>query len=329
VPKRALRSLDVLALALVGLSACSPYDYGKEVGAISNGVDQLSSATTSGYASLNADRAAVEQRLLIEDRANVGLTPSCGVAVSNDPASKPPCGLVRLAQPISAPTRPAPDAADDPEQSASVEKKLEVLTDYVHALSAVTNAADRAVSQLSGAVKGFAAFAPGIGQAAPAAVDLLGWLVGTALDQQRFATLRHNVLLVETPVKEGDEPPIHVVAETVGVALETIGFERRKVLYQEAGILVWRLGPGLTEDAYRQRLTEMSALVGTLEGLRRNSPAAAVKALETAHQSLAVALQNPKPDMLALVKAIGELKSKVDALKNAMAASGQPTSKAK
>jgi hypothetical protein len=288
----------------------------------------------SGYSSLAADRLAQEQRLMIEDRARVSLSPSCAALVASDSLSKAPCTLQRIARPLEAPGRPVPDDTDNPEQRASAEKVLEVLTDYSHALAAVTNAADRAtydaaVSQLADAVKSFSTFVPGIGQAAPAAISLLGWIGGTALDQQRFDSLRNAVLRVETPVKEGDKPPIFVAGETVGIALEWVSGARRKVLYQEADILSWRLGPSLTEDAYRQRVTEVNALVGTLEGLRRNSPSASVTALENAHSALAAALRDPKPDVQALVKAVGELKTRVDALKSAMAASGQPTSKTK
>jgi len=37
-------------LMLLGLAACSPYSYPKEVAAISAGVNQLSDGFTSGYA---------------------------------------------------------------------------------------------------------------------------------------------------------------------------------------------------------------------------------------------------------------------------------------
>src|SRR5262249_52327611 len=116
--------------------------------------------------------------------------------------------------------------------------KITVLTNYTKALAAVTNAADRtafdgAVSQLSTAVDGFAKYAPGIGAAAPAAINVLGWLVGTALDEQRFETLKRAVNTVNRPLPNGRKPLV-VVADFVGDDLSALAIERQTGLLKEA-----------------------------------------------------------------------------------------------
>jgi hypothetical protein len=61
------------------------------------------------------------------------------------------------------------------------------------------------VTQLSGAVGNLAQFAdaaaPGASVVAPAAVNLAGWVVGTALDQDRYDSLKKAVNAVSVPMR--------------------------------------------------------------------------------------------------------------------------------
>lgn len=163
-----------LLMLLLGLAACSPYSYSKEVSAISTGVTQLSNGFTSGYTALASDRESETQLTLTDTRARVSVATSC-----DDPTSKLPCGLYRFGG--SAPAL----SAIEQDRSKTMEA-IAVLKGYADALAAVTNAADRtaydaAVAQLSGAVGTLAKTAdpaaPGVSTVAPAFVNIIGWLV--------------------------------------------------------------------------------------------------------------------------------------------------------
>lgn len=323
-----------VGLALTIVAACSPYNYGKEIKEFSGDIDQISVAYKSGHEGLELDRAAYNRRTLIEDRARLTLSPSCSVPIGPSEQSKLPCKLLRtnivMAKPLwSSTVEPSEDDEQKAEQRR--QKLAEVVTalkDYGQGLAAVTNAEDRAaygksVAQLSSSVGEIAKFVPnGAGVVAPAAINLIGWMVGTALDQQRFDTLKAAINLVGTPQGTGSdrEKPIHAVQLVLGAGLASLMSERREVIRGEAEIVVWRLGPGMGEDAYRQRLAEAEALVTTLEGFRRNDPRKAAAALEKAHDALVEAVNDPSRNHANLLKALEEFQDKAQGLKTALAA---------
>jgi len=183
------------------------------------------------------------------------------------------------------------------------------------------------VAQLSGAVGGLAKFAdpiaPGVSTVAPAAVNLIGWLVGTALDQQRFDSLKAAVNSVNTPLPNG-EKPIHSVTKTLSIGLETLSSARRQVLYEEANVLVSRLGPSLNDAGYRQRLSDAQAEIALLDGLRQADPAGTAEALEKAHDALVAAVNNPSQNYANLLKAVSDFTDKATALQIAFAATATP-----
>ena len=303
-------------LVLFALAACSPYSFPKETAAISTGVDQVSAGFEAAYAGLASDEAAKAQLDLTEDRARVAIPRSCV-----EPQNPLPCALYRFGGPPPAPS----DVEKTRGQTMEV---LAALKDYAHALAAVTNAADRAaydaaVAQLSAAVGAIAqsanAVAPGAGVVAPAAVNLIGWLVGTGLDQQRFDSLRAAVNVVGKPGADGVKP-IHSIAATLGIGLQTISAARQQVLYEETNVLVSGLGPSLGDAAYRQRLSAAQAQLAMLDGLRRSDPTGTAQALETAHDALVAAVNDPSRSYPGLLKALSDFKAKAEALQTAFAA---------
>lgn len=312
-------------LVLLGVAACSPYSYPKEVASFSSGVDQLSNGFAVGYASLAADHATQTQRDLVEARTKVAIAPSCGVAPGSLPQSQLPCALYRFGD-----TMPAASGIEQTRQRTNV--VLAVLRNYAHALAAVTNAADRAaydaaVAQLSGAVGALAktadAAAPGAGLVAPAMVNFVGWVFGTALDQQRFASLKDAVNAVGAPGPDGKNP-IHVVTATLGIGLVALSDARREMLYGEVNLLVAQLGPSLNDAAYRQRLGDAQATIAALDGLRRADPAGAAKGLERAHDALVAAVNDPGRNYPDLLQAIGDFSDKAAALNAAFIAAATP-----
>ena len=259
--KNRRNSLPLCCLALTALAGCSPYNFSKEVGTVSTGVDQLSNGFTSGYTALAGDRAALAQLDLTGARAKVAIASSCLVPAAAPSQNQIPCELYRFG------TTP-PELSDIERLRDKTIAMLTVLKNYAHALVAVTNASDRAaynaaVAQLAAAVGSLAKDAGPQGAVAstvaPAAVNLFGWIVGTALDQQRFASLKAGVIAANTPLQNG-AIPIEYVATTAGDGLFALSNARQTVLIAELSILIHPLGPSLTDVAYRQKLSDAERL---------------------------------------------------------------------
>lgn len=354
------RSLLVAALLAV-LSGCSPYGYSKEITTFSENVDKLSASFAAGYDAPTDDRSAALRIQLIDGRLPVNMTASCGVRIGSSPDSKPPCTLVRATRasprPVEIPSTPTENELALAGVRDETMDALKVLKDYVKALAAVTNAADRAaydaaVGQLSSSVTTLAAAASVAAPAAalaPAAVNLFGWVVGTALDQQRYDTLRAAVLIVDTPMPYPDgtpavptpgpktdaekkselqrlekRKPIHVIATRFGNGLLTLSVARQQWLYQQGQNLTYRLGPQLSEAAYKQRLSDAQAVVGTINALRKSDPTGAANDIAEAHDALAEAIRNPKNGYAELLTALSTFGEKVAAVQAAMPAVAQP-----
>lgn len=320
----------LFCLAVLGVTACSPYSFQKEVTDVSTGVDQLSDGFTSGYAAFALDRSADIQIRLAASRSKVSIASSCLVSPGTAPESQAPCALFAFGD-----TPPALSAIE--QKRAATLAALAVLKSYAHGLAAVTNAADRtafdaAVSQLAGSVGGLAnavdPAAPGVDTVAPAVVNLAGWVFGTALDQDRFDSLKAAVTAVGTPNAD-KQIPIHVVATTLGDGLLALNLARRAVLVREINFQKAKIGPALSEAAYQQQLTSVNSLVSVLEGLRQADATAAAQALSMAHDALVAAVHDPKRNYPALQSAVDSFTSKAAALRTAMAATpANPTATA-
>src|SRR5271165_4111205 len=96
LPKSRWDSLRLCCLALTGLASCSPYNFSKEVGAVSTGIDQLYNGFTSGYTALAGDRAALAQLDLTGARAKVAIASSCLVPAELPSQNQTPCELYRF-----------------------------------------------------------------------------------------------------------------------------------------------------------------------------------------------------------------------------------------
>jgi hypothetical protein len=311
-------------LVVCGLAACSPYSYPKEVSAISTGVTQISDGFTSGYAALASDRAAQLQLGLIDARARVIVPTSCG-----HPNSEVPCELYQFGGPA-----PAQTVIElDQKKTTAV---LAVLKDYADALAAVTNAANRtaydaAVAQLSGAVGALAKnadpAAPGVGTVAPALINIFGWVVGTALDQQRFESLKAGVTAASTPQTNG-KVPFDTVVTVVGDGLLALSLTRQASLSDELDALVKPLGPSMTQAAYQQRLNEAQAVVAVLDGLRKTNPTAATAALIKAHAALVAAVSDPSRGYPNLLTVVNTFATEAASLRTVLTARTTPPSAA-
>ena len=257
---------------------------------------------------------------------------SCSALPSKSSKDEVPCTLYRFGD--------NPPALSRIEQTrAQTTAYLTALKHYAQALVAVTNAADRAaynaaVAQLASTVGTITKAAGPQGAAAgtvtPAAVNLIGWVVGTALDQQRFDSLKAGVIAVSMPLADGKTTPIGYVATVAGAGLFALALAQQDVLGRELDVLSQSLGPSLTDAMYRQRLADAEAVVAVLEGLRETDPTATAMGLVTAHDALVEAVKDPDRNFAILVKAVDDFANQTAALHTALGATpGAKTTTAK
>ncbi len=333
--KRRRTSVWILPL-LLGATACSPYSFSSEVASISNGVDKMAESFSSGYEGLAGDLATTKQVEMAAKRQRILLSGACDDEVNARRSNTAVCGLYIVGT-------PTPELTDLQLTQAQTMRSVRVLKKYANALAAVTNAADRtaydaAVGQLAGAVATVSASAnlaaPGAGMIAPAAVNVFGWVVGTALDQQRYDSLRTAVNQVGKPLPDEANPnprsPIRIVTGTLGMGLSELTNARIGALSREAGILAIGLSSlPLSDEAYRKQLAEAWAAAATAEALRRSDPQGAAADLADAHDKLVEAVSDPGRSYGSLLKAVGEFGEKISALHTAMttASNSSTTSK--
>ena len=323
-------------LLLLGMAACSPYSFSSEVASMSNGVDKMAESFSAGYDGLANDLATTKQVEMAVKRQAILVAPACDGEVDAPRNDAAVCGLYIAGT-------PAPALTNLQLTRAQTMQAVRHLKKYANALAAVTNAADRtaydaAVGQLSGAVATLAApanlAAPGIGMIAPAAVNVVGWVFGTALDQQRFDSLRTAVNRVGKPLPDEANPnpnsPIRVVTGILGKGLSTLADARIRALSREAGLLAIGLSSRpLSDETYRKQLAEAWAAAATADALQRSDPRGAATDLAEAHDKLVEAVNDPGRSYGSLLKAVGEFGEKISAVHAAMTAANSPSTASK
>src|SRR5262245_24425536 len=212
--------------SLVAMGACSPYDYSKQVGEFDKTVNGLTTSVVAGHQSLIDDSIASARRDLIYNQRHVTFSAGCRERPGVQSRHDSPCFVRRIGSKTE---------ADDPDPvGPRLEKILTALRGYTAGLAAVTKASDRkdfdsAVADLSKQVDALVAaggVAPLAAPMAAAAINQFGWLVGTALDQQRYEALRDAVNRVARPGPHG-EKPMQAIANELSAKLITLTDERR------------------------------------------------------------------------------------------------------
>jgi len=287
-------------LLAVCLAACSPYEYSKEAAGFGAGVDHLAAAFDAGYANLAVDQASATRQRLLDKRPVIHMTRSCGAPVGPSALSQQPCALYGAGD--KEPTLP-----DLQRSQANARKALQGLTLYVHGLQAVTNAADRkayneAAKRLEGGVANLASAAnaalPGDGVIAPAVANVALWVVGAALEEDRFDTLKAAV--------NSGSSYLPTVAAYLATALDEINNARRDVLFWDVDGLVAPLGARLASVGYKERYEQAEAQLAKLDALRHASAAQATKDLLKAHEELKQAVNDPSRNIAPLVNSVTE-----------------------
>jgi hypothetical protein len=306
------------SLLLFCLAGCSPYGYSNETKKFSTDVSQLSDSVSGGYASLTSDLASRNRRVLIETRSYVVLPRSCAVPTST---SAVPCVITAARAPEIPPHRDMPVV--DEANKAAATAAADALNEYVAALAAVTNATDQknyqaALAQLVSAVKGLSSVIPVpiVGTVAPAAINLFGWLVGVALDEQRFDTLKDAVDKVDK--KAGPAKPMESIGNAIALGIEEVVNKRKRVLWQEAENVVSQIGPHLGDEAYSRKLTDLQTILDALNSLRALDPESAGAGMAKAHEELAMAVDDPHRNLGTLIGALSTFATQASALRTAL-----------
>jgi hypothetical protein len=315
-------------LAFTFLVGCSsPYQFSHEISSFRTGVDDVSSAYTTGYNNLANDRQTYQALIFGDTSAKLKLTTSCNPAAP----SALPCDFYRQGEPQPSPSDPALESSRPKTLGA-----LKVVTDYAHALQAVTNAADRAAfdsaaSRLNASVTALLAKVPNPAVAASGAAFSVGfnvfaWVFGQALDQERFDTLKQDVNLANGPLQRDDHKglacpeqsvcSVQSVAKGLGTELDAISQARQLVVYDTVNALIKPLGPGYKN--YTARQAAASQTKALLIQLEQTNPSRVTDALIKAHNALRDAVNDPKQSFSNLATAVGQFAGLAEALKNAL-----------
>jgi hypothetical protein len=318
----------LLWFALTLIPGCSsPYQFSNEISSFSTGVDNVSSAYKTGYNNLAIDRQTLQTLNFNNTSAKLKLATSCNPAAQ----SALPCDFYLQGEPQP--------SQSDPALASSQPKSLDalnVLTNYAHALQAVTNAADRAAfnaaaARLNASVTALGKAAGPQGAAASAAFsagfNIFAWVLGQALDEERFDTLKRDVDLANGPLQWDDHKgwvcpeqsvcPVRSVAKTLGAQLDAISQARQLVLYDTVNALIKPLGPGYKN--YTAREATASQTKALLVQLEQATPSQVTDALIKAHDALRDAVNDPKGSFGNFATAVGKFAELAEALKSSLA----------
>jgi hypothetical protein len=330
--------VGLAAALLATVGACAPYGFSKEVGDMSASAKALGDSVASGHQALVDAKAAAYRRTLIANRSTVVMSPACFAPKSVDPyvpTGKPPekaekdkaeiqadppmmrqpCGVYLL--------QDSKEIADPLPADVNVKKGVKALSDYMGGLAAITNADDR--TNYDAAVKKVAASASAVAGAAslPAApvvgagLNIFGWMLGNALDIQRFQVMKQVVNIVQ-PTDPAKPQPFNTVVGAIGFQIDAALRIRRSDLWSEINTVRQTL-PGLPEGTYRARLARIDEMSTTLEALNQTDGQGTANDLIKAHEQLVWAVNSYQPELGDLLDAIGKLKDQVSALQDALA----------
>jgi hypothetical protein len=297
-------------LSAVLLSACSPYVYKKEVGGFTSGVQQLAEGYAVGIKSTEADRTGLQRETWTTAGAKLTRTAGCTPPVAGTVASNKPCVLQELG---AASPPPSPIVL----QAQKGQPILDALQDYVSALEAVTNAADRealdsAQAELRQAVEGLATKADlALTTPAGAVTELFGSIVAAHLDTRRYQVLRDGVLEAQDPVA--------TLGKALGESLDALRTARANELRPTVDRLIDPLGPTTDRGIYAERLKRAEAAVATIDALNKADPQKAATDMVAAHEVLAVALRDDTRQIEPVVAAIKAFVAQAKTVREAFA----------
>lgn len=336
-----MRVYALLLAATLTLCACSsPYVYQREIDSFKSSVTAVSTAVSQGFDNVGQDQSAADLAQVVAHRKGVNLDPVC----VNERTE--PCRILI----------PGAKAGADLQQTLGAAKPATLkvvsgLKSYADGLAAVANAQDRkdfdaAASQLASSVGALGtavgAVTPagaGAGPALSALVTLGTWVLGQGLDQARYETLKSAVNAVGKPSKELDnQSAIQVVAaKGITPALTAVRSARITLLTRQLNARGDRINEDLSAvgaanvsmERYDTPLTDLVAIVATLNLNRAVDPAAVGKSLVDAHDDLLKAVNDPSRQFQSVVSSIADFAAKAAAVEKAFTQKPTPTSTSK
>ena len=329
------------------LAACSPYSYSKEISKMSDGVNALSTAYNASFDAINADWVAQTRAIANSQRAQgkspaLLLSPTC----LKDKRSEddPPCAIYVAGE-------AEPKWTEAERQRKPALDAMKALRDYATALAAVTNASDRsaydaAVGQLAGAVGTVTSVANGVAPGASAVVsagiNIFGWLVGTALDEQRYDSLKKAVMAVGNPILAKDSPgrnagtcydpaaagakpparsSVRILTDALCDGLEALAERQKELLSKQVRANLDALNFGrLSASGYATAFADAQTALAAQEALRKTKAGSVANDLADAHDKLLKAINDPNNSYAAFMKAVGDFADKVSAVEAAIKA---------
>ena len=215
---------------------------------------------------------------------------------------------------------------------------LQALQNYTAALSALTNAQDRAdfdnaSSNLSTAVGSFiggiatasgvaAPIAPAVSELADTSSNLVLWLVGEDLDYRRLKKLK---LAVSTA-----SLPMHTLTQALGVNLDDQSKQRQSVLKELLSFQVNAMNSAnaakVNDQDFGTAFDNAQAAADAFQAVKESSPVEVVQALSEAHDQLVNAIY--KNDDISFTSLANSLQT-FSTLANNLANAALATAKAK
>jgi len=321
------RNLVSTTLAIVLLSACSPYVYKPEITSFANGIDAIVSVHQTGEQTIATQIAQQQQAAHVAAKDHLDLLPGCDAV---DPSGNPPrladCAVVKFDDKLAPPPTQVQVhlANDGPLFSA--------LKAYAAALVAVSNAADdatlaqatqgltSAAGGLAGAVAKLAPTAPGIALVTSAG-GLLSQGVSLYLDSRRYAALHTIVPAID--------PAIITLGKTVEADLRLIRAHQivqlQKDLHADVAPFQADSVGTLTESDYQAKFTALQTKVAVFNQARAADPEEIANAMVDAHHRLAAALQNNSGQIVPILTAVTSFSTAADQMKAAVDAAAGAT----
>jgi len=321
------RNLVSTTLAIVLLSACSPYVYKPEITSFTNGIDAIVSVHQTGEQAIATQIAQQQRAAHVAAKDRLNLLPGCD---SVDPRGNPPkledCAVVKFADTqASPPTQVQVHLAND-------EPLFAALKAYAAALVAVSNAADS--TTLTQATQGLTAATGGLDGAvaklAPtvpsnalvtSAGGLLGQGISLYLDSRRYAVLRTIVPAMDHSIV--------TLGKTVEADLRLIRAHQiaqlQKGLHADVAPLQAETVSTLDRSDYQTKLAALQTKVAVFNQARAADPREIVNAMVNAHHQLAEALQSNSGQIVPILTAVTSFSTAADQMKAAVDAAAGAT----
>ena len=281
-------------------SACSPYRFGTEIAAFSDGVTALSDSLASSSTVLEQDRVLFDRLDRARTRPQLTLSDSCNARLTAD---DPPCTVQDYRSP----------APITPVANITVAQAAAKLRDYADGLKAITVAKDRAdldaaSAKLAAGVQGLTAGIPAL-SALPAVVSGGLWLFGEALDAERMHRLKQAV--------NQAQPSIAALANLMGAPLPAIQAQRAALLRNTAHLIAKDMTRSIARDDWLARDRLLEERVAALDSVMRADPLKTTQSLVAAHQALVNAVNDPTTDLATLRQTVKAFADQAGALRDA------------